>query len=151
MESNYYTPTIEEFYVGFECEIKNSSDEPLDWEQLRIIGVDDAEISINGSSWSLMDWSFYDSKNAIRDEFVRVKYLDKEDIESLGWANTSSNFYTLNKYHMATHVDFNTHQIRIWTHEANVGYSDIIFDGTIKNKSELKVLMKQLGIDGNTK
>jgi len=54
MVEKYYTPEIEEFHVGFECELKNSSDPvKFEWEPFKIIGVDDAEIS-----GGLMDCSF---------------------------------------------------------------------------------------------
>ena len=139
MKELYYTPEISEFHVGFECEIKNSSDEPFDWEQFKIISVDDAEISIDGNNWYLMDWSFYDSLNAINDKSIRVKCLDKEDIESLGFEyilTSYDGYFRKGKTQISFSYD---NKIQI-----NVGIGNVLFD--IKNKSELKKLLTQLNI-----
>ena len=84
----------------------------------------------------------------------RVKYLDKEDIESLGWAATDykDSFYIENdKVDASIEVDYETHLCDISVREH--GYHKMIrhkndrnFYGLIKNKSELKKLMKQLSI-----
>ncbi len=151
-ESKYYTPTIEEFYVGFECELKNSSDEPFEWEPFKIISVDDAEIRN-----SKMDWSFYDTQNAIADKSIRVKYLDQKDIESLGWKYivpidsefTIDNYYTFiinipepNKTTILFKLRMIGDILDIWSDDTGTHY----FNGNIKNKSELKKLMQQLQI-----
>lgn len=81
MSDKYFTPDIEDIRVGYECEVKNSSDDKnFEWEHLKIVGVDDAKIS-----GRLMDWSFYDSLNAVKDKSVRVPYLTKEQIIAEGW------------------------------------------------------------------
>ncbi len=151
MENNnkYYTPTIDEFYVGFECELRNSSDDNnFEWEQFKIATVDDGLISN-----SLMDWSFYDSRNAIEDQSIRVKYLDKEDIESLGWkqsreSNCSEIEFIMDLGNRLDNLgliyDEEDQYLRIhWFGEGDITR----FSGTIKNKSELKKLMKQLDIN----
>src|SRR5690606_29619740 len=69
----YYTPEIEEFYVGFEYERfipKSNSTEEECWEKL--------SMSINYLSLEELD-------NEIIEKEIRVKYLDKEDIESFGF------------------------------------------------------------------
>jgi hypothetical protein len=137
-KDKYYTPSIEEFYVGFECELRNSSSDVFDWEHFQIVGVDDAKISS-----TLMDWSFYDSRNAIEEEQVRVKYLDKEDIESLGFVTDPSGerYYELGEYQL--YVDIHPiHNITIYNWD-----STVIFQGTIKNKSELKQVLKMIGVE----
>lgn len=135
----YYTPTIEEFHVGFECELRNSSGPIFEWEPFKIIGVDDGEISGN-----LMDWSFYDTRTAIKDEQIRVKYLDKSDIESLGW-RFGTNDYVFPENKNVTYGQykllFNNNELEI------IHLSGTLFRGIIKNKSELKKLMKQLSIN----
>lgn len=152
-DNKYYTPTIEEFHVGFECEMKNSSDEPFEWEPFKIIGVDDGIMGKN----ALMDWSFYDTRNAIEDKSIRVKYLDKEDIESLGWENIEDRGMSENYgYSFQKPIEYFSggvayYRLRYWftTHRVRIEpLGGPIFDGTIKNKSELKVLLKQLGING---
>src|SRR3989304_7970370 len=80
---------------------------------------------------------------------IRVKYLDKEDIESLGFINVNNTgtYRNLEGYKLAQHANMvNPKELLIWTHLANEGYSDIVFKGIVKNKSELRVLLKQLGI-----
>ena len=160
--SKYYIPEISEFHVGFECELKNSS-HPVnfEWEKFKIIGVDDGEIS-----GRLMDWSFYNSKNAISDESIRVKYLDQSDIESLGWVirdfhadgspmlmgGTEIYFYKENKHDREIEFRFSikgNYSILIFTNKENwIDYEkySTLFQGTIKNKSELIKLMQQLNI-----
>lgn len=135
----YYTPTIEEFHVGFEYEFENRG-------------------------------SLYDEKNWIKQECgmighskerhisegkIRVKCLDKEDAESLGWMETkgaitryvkciegavSESRFVLEKY---PHAD-NAYTIFYLENEG--GERVIFFNGIIKNKSELVKLMKQLNL-----
>ena len=123
MENKYYTPEISEFYVGFKYEYFNSACQC--WLE---------------SSYETM----YDQKSKPLDELhmevTRVKYLDKEDIESLGWTKSNKNFFTISKYILLQGFNYN---LEIMTYEG-----DVFFRGIIKNKSELKKLMKQLGIDG---
>lgn len=153
MENNkYYTPTIEEFHVGFECEIKNSS-HPVnfEWEHFKIVSVYDAKIS-----GSIMDWSFYDSYNAIKDGEIRVKYLDQEDIESCGWSFIPSE-YRAKEYigHNDTIEEMevfskNGFALRIYNKKytkLNILNINLNISITIKNKSELIRLMKQLNIN----
>lgn len=70
--SKYYTPEIEEFHVGFECEYKSTINNNTYWTSLKL------------EKEHFSDDHYY---NPFR-LFLRVKYLDKEDIESLGF-----NFY----------------------------------------------------------
>lgn len=65
MENKYYTPQIAELYIGYKCEVKESNGW-YPWDTYNAGDVSD-----------LTDW--------IRTGDVRTKYLDKEDIESLGW------------------------------------------------------------------
>ena len=159
MENKYYIPTVEEFHVGFEFEIKNSSD-PIrfDWEPC----------TINYDFTHSLDEDFepYNLIYEINNGTIRVKYLDREDIESLGFKfkesakslnDTSSHFfdiYTLandiqlshyNWYTGSSDADYIEHRgVRIIYLPDNVDM--VMFRGTIKNKSELVKLLKQLGI-----
>jgi len=144
----YYTPDIEEFHVGFECELRNSSSEPFEWEPFKIIGVDDGEIS-----GRRMDWSFYDSNNSIRDEMVRVKYLEWKDIEELGFEHLGSGWFerknSYHRYESGIHDCrirmWKDNQLDIWAYWKDDEPS-IIFTGELKNKSELVKILQQLGI-----
>lgn len=146
MENKYYTPTMEEFHVGFEHEIL----------------YNDKFESLTVTSWP----DFEDIHYALNLDSVRVKYLDREDIESLGFKfkesakslnDTSSHFfdiYTLandiqlshyNWYTGSSDTDYIEHRgVRIIYLPDNVDM--VMFRGTIKNKSELVKLLKQLGI-----
>ena len=134
MEDNkYYTPEIEEFHVGFEFESKYvlfSSER--EWSKA-VLNED--------TNWF---WQEYD-EDAIETEF-RVKYLDREDIESLGWKFEQT-------AHGADHFGKGTHKLadgrdgKIKIFATNIrGGIVCIFMGTLRNKSELINLLKQLGL-----
>lgn len=125
MESNkYYTPEIEEFFVGFEYELRQA-----DIWQKEKVQYNDCFCDLQGDG-------------------LRVKYLDKEDIESLGWTF----FKQINL--RGVRLCFNNSKYRLdYLQENNyliIQTNDYIFckyNGIIKNKSELKKLMQQLKID----
>ena len=90
---------------------------------------------------------------------VRVKYLDKVDIESLGWkfndnmSVVSQLYYLYEKDGYDLSVWYRKEGLLLVIRKVNkssdniVVHSHSIFYGYIKNKSELKVLLKQLGIE----
>lgn len=144
MEDNkYYTPTIEEFHVGFEFEYKPKEGPwvhvyPETWmspnkgmllqyctetELLRNINVQDQCLK--------------------RIDEIRVKYLDQSDIESLGW-RFGTNDYVFPENKNVTYGQykllFNNNELEI------IHLSGTLFRGIIKNKSELIKLMQQLNI-----
>ena len=127
MENKYYLPKIEELHIGFECEIDQSEiNKNFKWCEY-VIGTDYETITIARAVSEV-------NKNGIR-----VKYLDRQDIESFGFKlfeNMPSRFH-YNKYELD--VDY-LNVIRI---EYDCNY---IFKGKIKNKSELKKLLIQLEI-----
>ena len=139
MEEKYYTPAIEEFHVGFECEVYNGG---LDqWEYYLV---------------SNKSWSSNGMWKALRDELehFRVKYLDRIDVEELEWVfRREDEFHqfflkdgmrlALSKSNINIIIEiFNEVGEEEFTHRLGT-----VFSGSIKNKSELKVLLKQLGIN----
>lgn len=145
-ENKYYTPTIDEFYVGFECESTYTGfSKDFSWQK---VIIDDIEYF--GSIYK---------EDAIESEF-RVKYLDKEDIESLGFESLGSGWYNLIRvpgklgYFLYVRMRVFHKQVTIKTYRADpkkyqnedINEEQYLFDGTIKNKSELKKLMQQLNI-----
>lgn len=139
MENNkYYTPTIEEFHVGFEYEIDYGDE----WV---------SETQFDG---------FLHNKKL---ENIRVKYLDKEDIESLGFESIGSGWYNL-KVVPGSLGYFLYVRLQRWGEKTYIkayrqdpattdfdkceycDKEDLVSGAIIKNKSELKKLMKQLGI-----
>ena len=142
MKDKYYTPEIEEFHVGFEFECSNDK---LNYKKQIYYG-----------SQVLKSKSYYDDHgceyDAVEDDLkhIRVKYLDKEDIESLGFKPQypdmkNTGFINKNIYESgATIIGLRgDSQVSITKcHHPNT--STLVF--TIKNKSELKRLLKQLNI-----
>jgi len=129
--NRYYTPSIEEFHVGFKYELKSEGEEGL--KEWRVRTIERADFIGLIESYS---------RQSNFSEKVRVKYLNSEDLKSLGFERTTK----------AEDV--------IWRKPDSIaviieaGYKDgyIIhngartFRGEIKNKSELKRLLSQLGI-----
>lgn len=122
MEDKYYTPSIEEFHVGFEFEYTHKDD----WFQNIILDPQEINDFFNDDSIE-----------------IRVKYLDNEDIESLGFKyimTSYDGYYEKKDITLGFAYDG---RIQIKSNEC------FIFLGFIKNKSEFKILLKQLGIVGN--
>lgn len=138
--NKYYTPEIEELHVGFEYEkLIDDWDLLYTWENYVIGDHNDLEFVLNKL------------KNS-NEDCIRVKYLDQEDIKLLGFKCITGMFS--NVY---THKDSNNMEYYLWytnkTISINVNFpntdftkGDQIFRGTIKNKGELKRLLKQLNI-----
>lgn len=142
MENKYYTPIIEEFYIGFEFELN-----PWDWKNKKYLEKWIPKYLGIGSSLASMKDKY------IRDEKVRVKYLDKEDIESLGFEfleETPRSFnFKKNSYFLDLLKLFHNESFIpcILIHNGEVyEESEDWFFGEIKNKSELKVLLKQIKV-----
>lgn len=152
MENKYYRPSLEEFYLGFEYERfipKSNSTEEGCWEKITM--------SVNYLSLDEID-------DEILEKEIRVKYLDKEDIESLGFKFYKEKtktlldesvmlfdseklnillgyYYTLNKIVIIT-KDPSKNEIYSKTGQDPYKIAGI----KIKNKSELIKLLKQLEI-----
>lgn len=144
MENKYYTPTISEFYIGFELEISDKSTNG--WQEASLSPIDLQELMNASCEWK-----------------CRVKYLDKEDIESLGWKHTPTKGIGKEQYEglfksslrgkMLFEHDWLNNKITIktpnWIRNGSGnfdGYIIYINGLIIKNKSELVALMNQLGI-----
>ena len=139
--SKYYTPTIEEFHVGFECEILNG------YGAWKHISVEMSHFKLDEVE-NLKEW--------------RVKYLDREDIESLGWLERPIDLddkpnltYTKKLDRLKRSwdtVDIIHNPISNWVviclgdDETGWGEWCTVFAGTINNKSELKRILKQIEI-----
>ena len=156
MENKYYTPSIEEFHVGFEYEIEEPD-----------------------GSYTKQELTVRDSLEFIDDhssEF-RVKYLDIDDIESLGF-NTrlepnlslggydkdasflfkktiSSLFpqsvglnelYLIYKGPACRSLIYLTRSRFVGVDEGKILPEVHLFNGYIKNKTELQRILIQLGV-----
>ena len=128
MEKNkYYTPDIKEFRVGFEFETRVASFEEK-WTKDKLY----AEFKDGWNS------NVDETLAAYEDGYLefRVKLLDKEDIESFGFIDGVLRDYELRYY------DYPRCYCQIYY----IPDSRCIFDGIIKNKSELEVVLKQIGV-----
>ena len=139
-EEKYYTPKIEEFHVGFEYE--------------RINNLYYSGNSLSKGEWvkdELSDTDLSDMEYIINHEEVRVKHLDRDDIESLNWkfheywiSEEDGSIYLNNFYGLTV---FNkTRTISIWERVQGDIEGETYFSGTIRNKSELKRILAQIGI-----
>lgn len=132
MENKYYTPDIEEFHIGFEYELLvNSLYEPLKG------GIGD---------------TFFSISKELKSKKIRVKYLNREDIESLGWKKRMGTTAEIYYLHWSETVGDHKgiwleRKGNLWTIvNAMTKLHFMQYWGEIKNKSELKKLMKQLKI-----
>ena len=121
MSDKYYIPKIEEFYIGFEYEfglVEKGT-------HTKLI-IEDAVQLADALHTYRLGYS------------ILVKYLDSEDIESLGFVRTDIPTFKRAEYTIEWMKDEPLDVYRD---------NDCIFSGTIKNISELKRLLTQLGID----
>lgn len=157
----YYTPELSEFYLGFEYEYKSGF---LD-------GTVKTQEQYNTANWKK---TFFDGSHEFpyieraltgqnADNMrcgIRVKYLDQEDIESLGFTHCPEiNRCIYRKYFKfdiqetgMTAFDLDGYYEIVYTkdhycHISKHGRIDAtFFRGTCNNISELKKLMQQLEI-----
>lgn len=130
MTDKYYTPTIEEFRVGFEYESQ--------------------DLCLNGTCWVKEKYQGEELRTYLTDELerkeIRVKQLDKEDIESLGFTFIKENIFKketeIHKYEL---LFYNNQLTTINVNNVKKTMGGYFF-GTIKNKSELQIILKQLTI-----
>ena len=142
MENKYYSPNSSEFYLG--CE----------FEQLYEGRWDSRIFWFGDLKWESDSYS----------ETIRMKYLDKEDIESLGWKQTHKvdPFLNIhNNFEFRIEDGFNTgirYELNLYPNQRIYlkweSYSSWgSFSGEnyflVNNKNELKVLMKMLKINDN--
>lgn len=162
MENKYYTPKIEEFFEGF-C-----------FEQLIGISTNSNELWVK-SVFSLEDNTKTPIQNLLNENKIRVKHLNRKDIESEGWEynlesskklneknsnymsiytskfkDRESNFYSL--FHNAKN-----NWVLIWTSAGDLSHiisddnmqvaGSTVFAGFVLNKSRLKLVMEMLNVE----
>lgn len=130
--SKYYTPEIEI------------------WKDVKDYEKEYEDINEGGASMSWYKGILQPNEAYIIDQIYneenreyRVKYLDKEDIESLGFhSEDNGECYNLQ-------IGFDLYGLYPWENNRIHIIKDMktLFNGVIKNKSELKKLLKQLNIN----
>lgn len=140
-ESKYYVPDISELHPGMIVELPFQCNGEVDYHKI-IVGPDLADI---------LDIKYDNMVGKILSvpECLRVKQLDKEDIESLGFkeshfSNTDGNAFYKHSNYTLHHIPKSC-AVRI-TKRTDDGGNIMLFNGFLKNKSELSRLMKQIGI-----
>ena len=163
----YYTPQIEEFHVGFEYEEREFIYTDKGWFTSK--EHDFVSKIFRGSDYLE---SYYLTERINRNLFndtIRVKYLDREDIESLGFKHTDGamredvrQFFELkvkNTHARNLEDDILLIYIRKTNHVlVSTSFGEdlpleqwfTLFTGKIKNKSELKDLLDKLEIKYET-
>jgi len=162
MKEKYYTPDISEFHIGFEYEFKprirngiiafieNRHEYSSNYKKDVFCSQKTIEeiLSLTYDSPTDLD----DIGQYIKDGAVRVKYLNQEDIESLGFDLDSTvkqesfyikgNIMNDNEYQLIYRDKEGTTEI----YSTNNNNNPNSFYGIIKNKSELKKILKQIGL-----
>lgn len=150
MENKYYTPELQEFHEGFEFEIL-LNDGPnktvwSKWDFKTVEGV--SPVNQHTNLTYAQKW--------IKENRVRVKYLDQEDIESLGFTfagKTTDIWFTKEGhfnmdswtcYKIRLHYGLHDNYMTINAIDGEDDYR--LFKGKIKNKSVLKQVLKIIGV-----
>lgn len=132
----YYTPEIQDLYIGLECEITLYED---NWQPMVL------------DSFDFITWL---QERLNKGAKIRIKYLDQEDIESIGFKfkkievtpEDMIEYYVLfgNDF---TYLYFKDQKMIIEKHLDASNEVDILFKGTVDNKTEfIKLCHKQLDI-----
>lgn len=143
----FYTPSLYEFHYNFEFYSFFPTFSRYTRPSKENVTEDDKWLHLNwgrgpvGKDFTKLDQLLR------HNDIIRVKYLDQEDLEWLGWIankNVPGEYskprlipglsYTLN-------YDFDKHSLKVFNCD-----KDVIFVGTIKNKTELERILGWLGI-----
>ena len=149
MDSQYYTPDVSEFFVGFEYEEKSSG---LWTKQV----YNDKSPILTGQWFDGHTYMYNTIEQYIQQEIIRVKYLDREDIESLGFfyyrgvKETGSQGMLLSNKLTFTkkknfYLVFDTVNREVIIEKLTS--NEQFFKGFIKNKSQLVKVLEMLDIE----
>jgi len=147
----YYTPELNEFYEGFEFEIKTVDTKEYIPSTFSMSNMS-KDIKGNAQEHAVIYW--------LKHNQIRVKYLDKEGVDSLINENydlktiefIEDNVYEFSFNKSGTQYQgfytYSDRMISFYEDYRMMGNEklDCIFRGGVNNKSELKKLMIQLGI-----
>lgn len=134
----YYTPKIEELFVGYECQRYSGYGSHVSWT------------TYNESYWSnyiIKEEDYYSDSDGdsdireiiedLKNNRLQTKYLDKEDIMNEGWMIDSA--YSLKKD--GWYIECNLNNIKSDTIHIFLE-QDKRFDGKIKSINEFKKIIK---------
>ena len=135
-ESKYYIPTIEEFHVGFNYEIWEKK---LVYDKVWKFRVNKYIFNEKQVTQTFFNYNFTED---LREGKIRVKLLDKEDIESLGF-KFKTDLYVKDDLTLQVHKDSIT--IKYYDNFNNDSRT-LVEQINIKTKDEFITLLKQLRI-----
>ncbi len=173
-EDKYYVPEPEEFHQGLDFEV-NMKDTSLMIVDFGGAGIVEETEPVPVWTKGVFQWGHLDPTRSpfnflvvLQDKRIRVKHLDGDDIMSLGFeiANDEGNTYrSIKKQRGLSAGDdrqlFVQHElftdsnkkvrINTWAWwRTNRGDEITVFEGSIKNKSEFKRLLKQIHAESIT-
>jgi len=155
MDNKYYTPDEDEFCKGFEYEVFEEAPKDIDPNWLTFVPVPEED------TW--FKFKFPDpyvgwNLPLLLRRKIRVKYLDREDFEEvlnrkqLKGDDVELNFQVIVSDRIMYEFDYDTDilelTVEMFVEDLERGKSHCypLFDGVVKNKLELKKLLKQLKI-----
>lgn len=147
-ENKYYIPTIEEINIGDRFYIQGGQERICtEVSAYPHVGGSTIDVPIKGRSF-----------DKFLLEHVRLKYLDQEDIESLGFVlnpngahtQTEDSMFNIDIYikvgYELLHIHNNISSSIVIFGDIDVGHKECMFRGIVKNKAELKKILKQINI-----
>ena len=156
-EKEYYTPELEEFHHGFKYEMKSRFGNGTIKTKEDFDNADWEEFICSSNTFPYLERILNGGNSKNLPPALRVKYLDKYDIEELGWEYSGMLDVDLHTFKLHIQSEPDTDIAKDYFHLRYEDYTQRIlitdgkyehyrFFGEIKNKSELMILMKQLGI-----
>lgn len=152
-ENKYYQPDISEFHIGFEYEVFDEENEVCSNK----IFPEDFICTGTPTEPDLVELFYSGLKG------TRVKYLDRQDIEELGFKNNNEGYEEglVSRNEFIRIIEEEIISIKTYWNQGGQDRENLIrifkgikynypyyeiFRGDIKNKTELKKLLKQLGL-----
>lgn len=137
MENKYFTPDIEDFHVGYECEILKENWENFVFNVEEIIPV----------------FAKVNSKTIVSDK-IRVPYLTKEQIEAEGWEHVggkllSGDFQDYQKDNFSMRYATDTRKLSIMVRDpsfSNEHFQVTILKAECRDINTFRKIIKLLGI-----
>jgi hypothetical protein len=153
MEDKYYTPSIEDLRVGYECEwIKDHNKECSDDNLVKIVF---GPKLLAAALFSPMNWEREETDNLVPNLMsYRTPYLTKEQIEAEGWLHVGGKLLktatqefekTVRHGVMTIHYNADQHSLIITRGEQPTGYV-YYYVGSCPSINEFRTICKLLGI-----
>lgn len=141
VRSAYYTPKLSEFYFGFEFEVLNTKDKMyIPTYDEGVWFITKVDLGVLGDLSNL--------QKLILEKQIRVSVLSEHDIYELGFELNYEEENNPNKmYYLGKHSLIRNHHnwciLTVHNDEREEAYTAYV--GVIKNKSELKRILQQVG------